>query len=340
MTQYVLRAYCFGYNDENFYVCGTRINDVFESRESADAAYRNAQLSYLRDLDLAEHENVFDGDQSYISKMDEYIREKTGKSIKGDNDWVDLGSDTHTELSDDDLFEFGEKFELHAYKLVAFENEPVFHTLWNPREERYFQMIDESFEGLVYGASLDEVMKMIEDEIVTLDWEGLEMTGSPEELSDSPDLLRKFIATADEIEYDESEGMLRFGYPEAKTVIGLNALLKESIFEVRELSVDEIRDLEKEIGGYHGGGQIGFFDGCGWTVFKFLAWVLVPIALIAAGRCTFGTCNNYLETFGNTAWLAFKWFGIVVLALVALVWGFFRYRRVVRRKKKQDSASG
>ena len=178
MTQYVLRAYCFGYNDENFYICGTRINDVFDNREKAEAAYRKAQLAYLKEIDLAEHEKVFNGDQAYIKKLDAFIREKTGTPILGENDWVDMGTHTHTEMSDDDLFEFGEMGELHAYKLIAFEEAPVFYTLWNPREERYFQTIDEGYEGLVYGASHDELMKLIEEGDFTLDWDDLEMEGS------------------------------------------------------------------------------------------------------------------------------------------------------------------
>ena len=121
MTQYVLRAYCFGYNDENFYVCGTRIGEIFEQRDQAEAAYRKAQLNYLRDIDLAEHESIFNGEEAYIRKLAEYVESKTGKNIISDNEWVELGTNTHTEMSDDDLFEFGEMGELHAYKLIAFE---------------------------------------------------------------------------------------------------------------------------------------------------------------------------------------------------------------------------
>ena len=335
MTQYVLRAYCFGYNDENFYVCGTRINDVFDNRDEAEAAYRKAQLEYLRDIDLAEHENIFNGDPAYIRKLDEFIRTKTGKPIVGDNNWVEMGTDTHTELSDDDLFAFGEMGELFAYKLIAFDNEPVFHTLWNPQEEKYFQVVDEGFEGLVYGKSRDELMTLVEERDITLNWEGMELTGTFEELSDSPTLLRQYVDNADEIEYDESDGVLRFCYPEAKVVIGLNALLREPIFEVRELTIDEVREVEKEIGAYYAGGT-GFMDGCGWTLLKMLAWILVPLGLISVVRCTFGTCNSYLETFGNTAWVTFKWLAMFAIGIVALIWGLARFGGAMRRKKNRS----
>ena len=334
MTQYVLRAYCFGYNDENYYVCGTRINEVFDNRDEAEAAYRQAQLEYLHSIDLAEHENVFNGDPAYIRKLSEFVQSKTGKAITGDNDWVDMGTDTHTEMSDDDLFEFGEMGELHAYKLIAFDNEPVFHTLWNPQQEKYFQVVDEGFEGLVYGASHDELMKLVEEQDIVLNWEGMELPGTLEELSDSPTLLRQFVDTADEIEYDDSDGVLRFCYPEARAVIGLNALLREPIFEVRELSIDEIQALEKEIGAYYSGEQMSFFDGCGWTILKFLAWIIVPIAAITAARCGFGTCDNLLETFGNTAWLAFKWLAMIAIGIVAVIWGLIRFSKMLRGKKK------
>lgn len=334
MTQYVLRAYCFGYNDENFYVCGTRISEVFEQRDQAEAAYRKAQLEYLRDIDLAEHENIFNGEEAYLRKLAEFVEAKTGKNIISDNDWIELGTDTHTEMSDDDLFEFGELGELHAYKLIAFDDEPVFHALWNPVEEKYFQTIDEGFEGFVYGASRDEAMKMIESHDINLDWEGLEKQGTLDELSDNPTVLRQFIASTAEIEYDESDAVLRFGYPETEHVIALNALLKEPIFEIRELTVAEIKDLEKEIGVYHSGERVSYFHGCGLTIFKFLAWILGPIALIATARCTLGSCDSFLGTFGDTAWLIFKWLTLITISLAVVIWGQVKLAALGRKKKK------
>ena len=334
MTHYVLRAYCFGYNDENFYVCGTRINDVFDNRDKAEAAYRKAQLQYLRDIDLAEHENIFNGDPAYIARLDKYIREKTGDGITGDNEWVDMGTDIHAKLSDDDLFEFGEMGELFAYKLIAFDDEPVFHTLWNPQEEKYFQVIDEGYEGLVYGASQDELMKLVEERDITLNWDGMEISGTIDELSDNPTLLRQYLETADEIEYDHADNVLRFGYPEAKVVVGLNALLKAPIFEVRELTIDEVKELEKEIG-YYSGEPVSFMDGCGWTLLKILAWIVVPVGLITALRCGVGTCDNVLATFGDTAWTAFKWLVMFVLGIVVLIWGLSKIGTAFRRKKKR-----
>lgn len=334
MTHYVLRAYCFGYNDEVFYVCGTRISEIFEQRKKAEAAYRKAQVDYLRDIDLGEHEKFFDGDDAYIRKMDEFIHAKIGKHIVDDSGYVDIGTGIHTELSDDDLFEFGETGELHAYKLIAFDNEPVFHVLWNPEREQYFHTIDEGFEGLVYGTSRDELMKLIEGHNVCLDWSEWERSGTPEELSDNPTLLRKLIDTTDEFEFDAEADVVRFEDPATEQVIALSALLKKPIFEVRELSAEEVRDIEQDVGAGYDGGQGSFSGGCGLSVLKFLAWIFVPLVLIAGVRCAFGACDSFLAAVTGTASFIIKWTALIVVSLAIVLYVQFKLGSAANRKRE------
>lgn len=328
MTQYVLRAYCFGYNDENFYICGTRISDVFDNRDDADAAYRKAQLAYLRDIDLGEHEKFFNGDDAYIRKMAAFIQDKTGNNILEDEGYVSLGSDAHTEMSDDDLFEFGELGELHAFKLIAFDDEPVFYALWNSVAEKYCMTFDEGYEGPVYGASLDEALKLLDDHDIQLDWEGFEMQGTLEDLSDNPNVLRQFIDSVDEFEYDEEGNVLRFEYADTRDVVALNALLREPIFQVRELTVDEIRQIEKESGSYGGGPgyvePMSFTDGCGFILLKWTAiFLAVPIAITIAS-CLFGSCDSVMATFGSAVWTFVKWLALFIIGAAVIIYGIFK----------------
>jgi len=336
MTQYVLRAYCFGYNDENFYVCGTRIGDVFDDREKAEAAYREAQLAYLSEIDLAEHEKFFNGDDAYIRKMDAFLHEKTGEHIIGENGWLDLDTTTHTELSEDDLFEFGEVGELHGFKLIEFDDAPVFHALWDPKEEKYFHTLDEGFDGIAYGQSRDDVLELIQGDDIIVGWEGWEARGTLEELSDNPAVLRRLIESTDYIEYDETERVVRITDPESKTVIALNELLKAPIFEIRELDVETIRSVEKDLDGTYIGGQVGYFDGCGVTIAKTLAWILVPLLLVTASRCYFGTCESFLGALGNLAWLAFKYLALLVVGTVLLIWGLIKLGSFFRKRGKKS----
>ncbi len=336
MTQYVLRAYHFGYNDENFYVCGASINDVYTDRAEAEAEYRRLQLEYLRSIDLGEHEKFFNGEEAYIRKMATFIEDRTGHSIIAEQGWVDMGTDAHAEMSDDDLFEFGEAGELHAYKLIEYEDEPTFYALWDPRRGEYFKEFDEGYEGLLYGASEEELMRMLDERQGSIAWFEWEGQGTLDELTDNPELLRKLIESNYSIEYNEDAGILSFEDVNAREANALNELMKTPIFEVRELSLDAVVEIEKGVAIEYGGETGSYLAGCAWGLARLALIVLVPIMAIAGLRCLFGSCNSFLGAVGDTfAWLV-KWafISIAVLVGLALVLGVAISKR--RRKRKSS----
>ena len=337
MTRYALRASCFGYNDENFYVCGSRIEKLFNEREKAEAAYRKAQLKYLRDIDLGEHEKFFNGDDDYVRKMAEFIKAKTGESILSDGGWVEMDTKAHTNMSDDDLFEFGEKGGVTAFKLIEFEDDAPFVALFNTRTEAYCKTVDEAFEGLIYGASRDELLGSIGDYALEVEWEDIELQGSLEALSETPAVLRNLINSVDEFEYDEDEGVLRLGYPETAHIVSLNALLREPLFEFRELSLDEILDIEKDLDGGTGDFSDEVLSGCGGSLLKAFGVFFVAVLVFAAADCYFSSCDSFVDAFGDVAWTLAKWLGITALAIVSLVViaGALFLFRVFRPKRKK-----
>ncbi len=243
MSKFVLRSYCFGYNDENFYVAGWQVGKIFDNREEAEATYRKLQVQYLNNLDLSEHEYVFDGEKEYLEKIDQWLFEKTGKHVF-DGDYVDRDSNVHTELSEDDLFEFGEFAGMHAYKLIEFDDEPVFYTLYDPRDDDYVRFFDEDFEGPVYANSQDELNELIAQQAYEMDWEAF---GSLESLSDNPVLLQQLIDSSKGLNYNENKKRLSVRDPRKSSAAGLNELLKEPIYEIREMNAEEIRKLENEM---------------------------------------------------------------------------------------------
>ena len=242
MSSYVLRSYCFGYNDENFYVCGWKIGEIFDNRDEAEAAYRKLQLDYLRQLDLSEHEYVFNGDAKYLTKIDDFLHQKTGKRLL-DGDYVDRDADLHTTLNEDDLLEFGEFAGMRAYKLIEFDDKPVFYALYNPREKDFVKNFDEYFEGLVYGNSQDEVNGMMAEYAYGADYVG---RGSLEDLSDNPVLLKQLIDSSKGVNYDSSKKKLTLNY-NAENAAALNDLLKQPIFEIREMDAEAIKKIEDEL---------------------------------------------------------------------------------------------
>jgi len=242
MSKFVIRPYCFGYNDENFYITGWQAGKAFESREEAEAAYRTLQLQYLRELPLGEHEYVFDGDSKYLEKISNFIREKTGKTVF-DGDYIESTCDGHKEMNDDDLFEFGEFAEMRGYKLIEVDDEPVFYVLFDPEGDEYVQFYDEEFQGPVFGNSLDELNGLIVEHADS-NWSA---RGSLEDLSENPVLLRQAIDSATGIDYDEDKQRLTMSRPGPGEAVALNGLLKKPIFEVREMDIEAITRLENEI---------------------------------------------------------------------------------------------
>ena len=243
MSKFVLRPYCFGYNDENFYISGWQAGKVYDDREDAEATYRKLQLQYLRDLQLGEHEYVFDGDPKYLEKISNFIKDRTGKTVF-DGDYIESYCDGHTAMNDDDLFEFGEFADMRGYKLIEFDDDPVFYVLFDPREGEYVQYFDEDFQGPVFANSLDELNDLITEHADDAGWSG---KGSLEELSENPVLLRQTIDSAKGIKYDESRQRLTISRPGPGEAVALNSLLRKPIFEVREMDIDAIKRLENEI---------------------------------------------------------------------------------------------
>lgn len=243
MSKFVLRSYCFGYNDENFYVVGWQVGKIFDDREEAEATYRKLQIQYLSDLDLSEHEYVFDGETEYLEKIDKYLHEKTGKHVL-DGGYVGDNRFVHTELSDDDLFEFGEFADMRAYKLIEIDDEPVFYALFDPKENDYVKYYDESVEGPVYGNSLDEANELIAEHAYESDWVG---RGSLESLSDNPVLLGQLIESTSGLGYNEGKKRLTIKDPRKGNAAALNELLKKPIFEIREMDAQAMKKLEDEI---------------------------------------------------------------------------------------------
>lgn len=244
--KYVIRSFVFGYNDENFYVCGWHVGEIFDDREKAEASYRQLQINYLRDLNLCEHQYIFDGDAKYLDKVDQYLKEKGGSSMLNGSNYVEFGHNPHWELDDDVLFEFGEFAKMHAYKLIEFDDEPKFYALYDPRENDYARFFDECFEGPIYGSSLDEANELLAEQVDDYgdDWQA---GGALDALSDNPAMLRSLIDSSKGVRYDESKSRLYLKRPRAEDVIALNALLKQPIYEIRELDASEIRALENEM---------------------------------------------------------------------------------------------
>ena len=246
-STYVIRGYHFGYNDECFYVCGGYINSIYHNQEQAENKYRELEVKYLRDANLSELEQFFDGDSSYLKKMDDYVFAKTGSHIVN-NGSVEYGVTLPSQMSDREVLEFAQLGQIHAYQLVEFEDYPIFYALWDCEEQQFQMEYDEYFTSLVYAPSREAAMENLATLMVDKGWRSKKIEGTLEDLSSNPILLKQLIQTNSCLSYDASLPAVKLKKAKANDLAALNELLKNPFFEVRELEPQSIMELEQELG--------------------------------------------------------------------------------------------
>lgn len=249
-STYVIRNYQFGYNDECYYVCGSRINSIYQDKQQAKKDYKALQVQYIRNTQLSDEGSIFDAEEGLIEKLNNFVFEKTGKYLcDKESDYLEYDAEIPSKMSDDDIFEFGKIADISAYQLVSFDDKAIFYALWDTEKQDYQYDYDECYKGLSYNRSQEEVIEKLEDWIYEKDWaDKLTLEGSLEELSSSPTLLAQLINTNKRILYQEKNSQLIVKKIKPADLAALNELLSKPLFEVRELTPDEIIKLEKDLG--------------------------------------------------------------------------------------------
>ena len=245
MTTYVIREKYFGYNDEVFYVAGNRIANVFEDKQQAEAAYKQLEIKGARDFALHEVESLFDADEALLQQLDDFVYSRCGEHIC---EAGDISDDVlPVSLSDDDTFEFIQLAGMQKFQLVEFENQVKFYGLWSVKKQRWVEEHDECFAGLIYSENLDAFKSKVEHIFADYDYSAIELKGSLEELSAQPILLQAMISAQSGLSYDEAKQTLVIDAWQDEALYAVNSLLKQPLFEIKEIGLEEIQTIEKEL---------------------------------------------------------------------------------------------
>jgi len=255
LAKYVIYENSFGYNDECFYVSGSFIDSVFDDKDEAEAACRKLELKHQKHFvseHLRDQESIFEygWDEEFQKKINDFTNEKVGKPLLvSEEDEPD--DRVFTSLNDDDLLSLADLLENKGYQLVEYDDVVSFFALKFIESETFLVEGGECIY-LFYFESKDTLMK---DLSVFLEWDDCKIVelfksqtrSELGELAESPSLLEKLL---------KSEGFNINMIPkkgidlEGKTgqfCLSVNELLKKPILEVVSLSLDEVRELEKEI---------------------------------------------------------------------------------------------
>ena len=245
MGSYVIREKYFGYNDEVFYVAGNRIANVFDNKQQAELAYKKLEIDGARDFALYEVESLFDADEALLQQLDDFVYSRCGEHICEEGDISD--DVLPVSLSDDDTFEFIQLAGMQKFQLVEFENQVKFYGLWSVKKQRWVEEHDECFAGLIYSENLDAFKSKVEHIFADYDYSAIELKGSLEELSAQPILLQAMISAQSGLSYDEAKQTLVIDAWQDEALYAVNSLLKQPLFEIKEIGLEEIQTIEKEL---------------------------------------------------------------------------------------------
>jgi hypothetical protein len=264
-TKYVIREQSFRYSDEHYYPCSgdavydnprVRILQVFDDEVSARHAYRKVLIASLREPDP----HLYKFECELLQEFEELILEKLGEQYSS------VLFETHkppVNLSDDDLLEFAYRTGWLPYVLVGFEHTQPINVVWITKQQKYL-MIDVQQHEYDYHS-----LVLVGEDYTPLSLELLEigfhhsisttplsfinkyfsLQGTPEQLSYSPELLRKLLSTPNTgIDYNSSQNTIRF-YDNNdwqlfwKYMHTLNSLLKQPLYEIHPIDTDQIKGI-------------------------------------------------------------------------------------------------
>lgn len=240
-TKYVIRQNDFAYNDEWYQthspILGA-IQAVYTDKSEAEAAYKQLIVEALyHNEDLSNYDigNGYADDATY-EKLEVFVLEKTGEEFDTD--------DEIPEMELEDAFQFAQIAGILHYQLIEINETQPIHILWSNTQEDYFRgdynntfdSLDENF------ADIDDFDLYIFEDDFTQDVIGRDLN----ELSDSPEILKTLATNTPNIVYAEDRNSIvnidwdDLHFTELKA---LNALLKQPIFEVRQITLEQLNKI-------------------------------------------------------------------------------------------------
>ena len=142
---------------------------------------------------------------------------------------------------------------MQSYQLIHFDQDIKFYGLWSVKKQAWVEEHDEFFAGLVYADRPEQLKTNVGTIFADYDYDDIELKGSFEDLSEQPVLLQALIKNNKALKYNNKSQTLTIlqGWEE-EGLYAVNPLLKQPLFEIKEISLDEIQTIEKELAEQYG----------------------------------------------------------------------------------------
>lgn len=247
-TKYVIRQNDFAYNDEFYYLNDVtlgRVQTIYDNQQQAEENWKKLVVSEIRKEILGNYSvfNEYHYDEKLIHQLHQFTLERCGQPLldeKGRHeDYIPAT------LSDDDTFEFAQRTGIMLYQLIEVDMEHPYYVIWLCQEQDYFSGFygtivdsqDPNFDDVEWHEKIyafeSDVEEYIYHQPINL-------------LTASPELFRNLIQTIPAIIYDIDKQMIteidfeNFSFLQLKS---LNALLKQPLFEIRQITFDQLAHI-------------------------------------------------------------------------------------------------
>ena len=257
--KYVIRKAAFHYSDDcaYFHTMGAIIGDVYnDSQEAHDNLMILEREAYLS-TDLGDIE-PFSGCSSDVPvdmmvNLQNYFEKELGLDIlkvQHRKIYADRDSFLPESITNEQIKQIRNLSGLKFYDLVEFTDEPQFYGIWEKTpfyNEEGFKDTSEASETPDSVYFYNSYMEAYEKGIYYCysDFNGTEIEGKLEEISDTPIILQTFIESSSNISYDESRESLTIKSMWIKEWASLYTLLKNKPFEIRVLNFEDVKNCEQ-----------------------------------------------------------------------------------------------
>lgn len=243
--QYVIRCFEFAYNDEYYLTDGTlgSIDSTYDHLHEAEAALKKLNAKALRvgiESDLCNYQPFCEDPDDLMEQLNQFCIERCGQPFDLNN--------FPAELSDDDVCEIAKMTGLEAYRLMTVDTAQAYYAIWmnvpHPFTQELHYLCD--YGGTKFlNQNLEEMLSEHEVDYALRDLFPEKLHGDLDELSDSPQILASLIEQ-NPLYFSHEHGVLRINthrFDCLDQLFSVNALLKNPVFEVRELTFEQASKL-------------------------------------------------------------------------------------------------
>ena len=263
---YVIRKIAYGFDDEQHYERAVgAITDTFDDERAAYQRLTELETARFRDFDPVDYEQFghygryHPHNQAERKALDAFLKAEFGESFLGIDErtnqyhvkkrFFEIANAAN--ITDAQIMKFREIIGLRFHVLHAFEEEARFYALWLPHRDEFYRVTYVREDNAIYFYnSYDEALAATKEGEFIGVFDDFNLPGRPEDLSEQPVLLTALINTTNCLHYNDAKAQLELRpvwkndmTEQAEHLASLNALLKQPLFEIRDFSLEDAKNV-------------------------------------------------------------------------------------------------